>query len=73
MGYAPKLYEKSLTYTQDDDTWSNGDGQQLDIKTHRVDDGPDGCYITISTERWALDREDIDAFCNQLKKSLEGL
>ena len=65
-----KLYGRSLTYTQEADTWDKGDGQELAIKT--LDSGG-GCYLIIQTERWALDREDIDAFCQLLKDSLEGL
>lgn len=70
-----KLYDKTLTYTQDIDTWqSSNDGDQvLTIKTHRVDDGPDGSYLTLETTRWALDLEDIDAFCDELKKILKDV
>lgn len=70
-----KVFEKSVTYTQDTDTWqASGDMcQTLEVKTHRVDDGPDGSFITISTERWALDKADIDVFCDELKKILQGL
>lgn len=65
-----KLYDRTLTYIQDSDTWDKGDGQELKVQT--LDSGG-GSYLIIQTDRWALDREDIDAFCQLLKDSLEGL
>lgn len=65
-----KLYDRSLTYTQEQDTWGKGDDQELKIQT--LDSGC-GCYLTIETERWALDINEIDAFCQLLKDALEGL
>lgn len=70
-----KVFEKTVTYTQDTDTWQPTSDmcQTLEVKSHRVDDGPDGSFITISTERWAIDADEIDSFCNELKNFLKGL
>ena len=65
------LYSRELVYTQERDTWDAGqDDQELRIATH---DSGGGSYLTIETQRWGLDREDIPAFCELLMKSLEGL
>lgn len=75
LGYDVKLYDKTLTYTQDIDTWqsSNDVCQTLTIKTHRVDDGPNGSFLTLETTRWALDHDEIDKFCDELKKILKDV
>lgn len=66
-----KLYSRELLYTQEPDTWDSGqDDQELRIKSQ---DSGSGNYITIETKRWALDREDLPAFCDMLLKTLEDL
>ncbi|KKQ94742.1 MAG: hypothetical protein UT21_C0012G0004 [Candidatus Woesebacteria bacterium GW2011_GWA1_39_11b] len=52
-------------YYQDSDSCeSNNCGQQLVIKT---DDAGGGPFIIIETERWAIDSDGIDDFCDVLK------
>ena len=66
-----KLYSRELVYTQERDTWDAGqDDQELRITSQ---DSGSGNYLTIETKRWALDREDLPAFCDLLLKALEGL
>lgn len=66
-----KLYSREVVYIQERDTWDSGqDDQELRITTQ---DSGAGNYITIETKRWALDREDLPAFCDMILKALEGL
>ena len=66
-----RLFSRELVYVQEKDTWDSGlDDQELRITTH---DSGSGNYITIETQRWGLDKEDIPAFCDMLLKALEGL
>ena len=63
-----EIFEKSITYTQENDCCDPSElGQQLILKTQ---DGGGGSYVVIETERWAID--DIDEFCKALKDILEG-
>ena len=53
-------------YMQDNDSCDDGkDGQTLEVFTQ---DAGGGNYIVIKTERWAIEYDDIDDLCNQLKK-----
>lgn len=64
-----KIFEKTFLYEQDNDCCDSGNlGQTLTVQTQ---DGGGGNYIILSTERWAID--DIDQFCAELKKVLEGM
>lgn len=65
-----KLEKKKLTYTQEGDCCGGGDLQFLEVETH---DGGGGHFITITTERWAIDAKDIDAFVATLKCALGGM
>lgn len=60
------LYDAAYTFSQDSDTCQEGeDGQEIKIFTA---DSGGGSYIVFSTERWAMDGDDIDKFCDALKK-----
>lgn len=53
-------------FSQDSDSCQDNDnGQSLTVST---DDGGGGSYIVISTERWAVDYDDIDKFTDTLKR-----
>jgi len=67
-----RLYSRELLYVQDSDTWdSKSDQQELRIVTHDCGDGTN--YITIKTDRWAIDRDEIQQFADMLLKAMEGL
>lgn len=55
-----------FVFAQDGDCThdSSGDLQELTVE---VCDGGGGVYLAISTERWALDSEDLKKFIRQLK------
>lgn len=66
-----EIFEKSITYTQESDCCSPKDlGQQLVVKTQN---GGGGSYLVIETERWAIDKVEIDKFCKALKDLLKGI
>ncbi len=67
MGVAGvRLSEVSFSFNQDSDTNQSDDiGQEIEITTH---DSGGGVYIVIKTDRWAMDVDDIDKFCETLKK-----
>lgn len=58
------------TLTQEQDTWGDkADGDQyLSVDTP---DSGGGNYLVIETERWAMDKDDIDAFAQTLKDILK--
>lgn len=61
-----RLSEASFFFFQDSDTNQDGDdGQTLRVFT---EDGGAGSYLVIETERWAIDLDDIDKFCDALKR-----
>lgn len=67
-----KCFESSSwyeTYEQEEDTSSpRTDLKVQEINLEAIDvAGSNEHYLVISTERWALDVEDIDAFCQFLK------
>lgn len=56
-------------YEQERDCCSSGaDYQTLTMETM---DGGGGAYVVITTTRWAIDANEIDEFCNRLKKILK--
>lgn len=61
-----KLIEKTYLFEQEKD-------YIIQMLTMQTQDGGGGNYVVISTERWAIDRDDIDKFCAQLKSVLEGM
>lgn len=64
-----ELFDAKFTFTQESDTCDSGDfGQSLTVFT---EDGGGGSYIVISTERWAIDYDEIDNFCDCLKRILK--
>lgn len=66
-----KLFSKELVYVQEPDSCDPSQmDQELRIMT---DDAGGGSYIILKTERWAVDRDEIQQFCDMLIKALEGL
>jgi len=66
-----RLLSKELVYVQEPDSCDPGQMDQgLRIST---DDAGGGSYLILKTDRWALDRTDIDDFCNLLRSVLDGL
>ena len=61
-----KLSEFRETWSQDNDSCDSNDcGQTITLSTA---DAGGGHFIVIETERWALDDEDVEAFCDYLKQ-----
>lgn len=56
-----------LVYVQDTDSCAPAGTSELVIETHDAGGGP---YVTLTTERWAIDPEDIDAFAAALKGAI---
>ena len=66
-----KLFSKELVYVQEPDSC---DPSQMDQELRIItDDAGGGSYIILKTERWAVDRDEIQQFCDMLIKALEGL
>ena len=66
-----KLFSKELVYVQEPDSCDPSQmDQELRIMT---DDAGGGSYIILKTDRWAIDRDEIQQFCDMLLKALEGL
>lgn len=55
------------TYTQDKDCCALGSINELTVEAL---DGGGGWFVVITTERWALDADDINAFAAALKAIL---
>lgn len=55
----PEISTVEVVFTQEGDTWSSGNYQGLTVK---AEDAGAGHFLVISTERWALDIGEIDAF-----------
>lgn len=70
MGYKPELWEGSLTYTQDSDCCqSEGLTQSITISSH---DSGNGRFLTVQTERWAVDKpEELAELITEAAKRLE--
>lgn len=65
IGERTEVSRVQIEYYQESDSCSsNTDGQELIVFTEDAGGGP---FIVIKTERWAIDAEDIDLFCNELK------
>lgn len=61
-----KMVETKDSWMQDNDCCDSDDcGQYLNVST---EDGGGGPFLIIETKRWAID--DIDGFCELLKKTL---
>lgn len=56
-------------YSQDEDDCSPSNGWQR--LTVEVMDGGGGPYVVIGTERWAIDRGEIDAFAAVLRAAID--
>lgn len=58
-------------YSQEADSCqtNSNPGQILEVE---IQDAGGGNYLVIKTNRWAIGEEDIDKFCDLLKKSLKG-
>ena len=68
MSDKPILTETKDIYAQDSDCCQDKDvGQSLVIRTQ---DGGGGAYVVIETERWAIDADKVDDFCDALKRTL---
>jgi len=62
----PRRIEVFEKWYQDSDNCQRDEmGQFIDVLTQ---DAGGGAYIVIKTERWAMDEEDIDRFCEALKR-----
>jgi hypothetical protein len=61
------LFGVAFEFSQDSDSCQGGDdvGQSIKIFT---EDAGGGSYILFSTERWAIDHDDIDKFADTLKR-----
>jgi hypothetical protein len=60
------LFGVVYEFSQDSDSCQEGDvGQTIKVFT---EDGGGGSYIVFSTERWAIDHDDIDKFADALKR-----
>lgn len=67
----PKLFEWQETWTQESDTNDPAQSGQT-IKLVAEDNGAgEGCFLVISTKRWALDEDDIDKFAEMLKRFIQ--
>ena len=65
------IVEKSYTYYQESDTCDYNDiGQHLIVQTQ---DNGTGYFLTIKTDRWAIDESDVDEFCDTLKQILKEM
>ena len=68
MSDKPRLAETKDIYTQDSDCCQDQDvGQTLVVRTQ---DGGGGAFVVIETERWAIDEDQVDDFCDALKRTL---
>jgi hypothetical protein len=69
-----ELFGVVYEFSQDSDSCQAGDaGQSIKVFT---EDAGGGSYIIFSTERWAIDADDIDKFADTLKRIVaipEGL
>jgi len=63
-----KFVEWSSTYKQDEDCNGRTDHKEQYITLSCVDNGGENQYLVIQTERWAIDTDEIDKFCDELKK-----
>ena len=66
-----KLYEITQKYYQDQDDCSDDNADQS-ITISSCNAGS-GTYITIQTERWALDLDEIDKLADAMKNLIKEL
>ena len=58
---------------QENDAWDDGSGGQcLTIEVWEPFN-PQARFAVITTERWAIDEDDIDALCGLLKNVVKGV
>ncbi len=61
--------EWSSTYSQEEDTCGRADHKEQEITLSAIDaTGGNNHYLVIETQRWAIDVDEIDKFCDTLKK-----
>ena len=65
-----KLEQTKQTFSQEKDC--NDEGSLCQLLTVETDDGGAGPYLIISTERWALDRENISVLAAKLHEILDS-
>ena len=68
MKIAFQTSEWSTTYSQEEDTCGRIDHSEQEITLSAVDVDGNNHYLVIETERWAIDVDEIDKFCDELKK-----
>jgi hypothetical protein len=62
-----KLFQQSKTYKQESDSLSN-ETQFLRVK---IDDAGGGPYLILSTQRWSIDFDELDALVKKLKSIIK--
>jgi len=63
-----RVFQTSITLTQESDSCDeSGLGQDLEIRT---DDAGAGPFIVLKTERWAMDKKDLDPLLGLLTAML---
>lgn len=67
-----KIFEKTFVYEQEKDC-CDGESMYVQTLTVQTQDGGGGNYIILKTDRWAIDRDDIDKFCEELKTILKDM
>ncbi len=68
-----KMERWTAEYSQEKDTWDPTDDTHQYLKVIAEDaDGEGDMYVAFTTERWALDINEIDDFANFLKSFLKG-
>ena len=63
-----KFVEWTSSYKQDEDCNGRVENKEQYINLSAVDNGNNEHYLVIETERWAIDIDEIDKFCDELKK-----
>ena len=65
-----QLSKVKFTYAQESDSCQSSDeAQEITIST---DNAGGGNFIILKTARWALGADEIDAFCQKLKDTLNA-
>ena len=62
-----KFTEWSTTYSQEEDCNGRPDLKVQEITLSASDNGNNEHYLVIETDRWAIDVDGIDKFCETLK------
>jgi len=63
-----KFVEWSSTYSQEEDCNGRPDLKVQEITLSAVDADGENHYLVIETDRWAIEIEEIDNFCDELKR-----